>query len=113
MEEALSGIFLHVSCAAGINFKVKKKNLSEASLLHLSTFPCGSKRVEVQAELFTRLAKVPHHREPRNLSQKISSGTSGDRLKGKHCEFRGAQKSLRAGTSPTEQSPWTGFGSAT
>lgn len=72
MKEALSGIFLHVSCAAGINFKVKKKikNLTEASLLHLSSFPCRGKRVEVEAELFTRLAKVPHHRKARNISPK-------------------------------------------
>lgn len=84
-----------VQLASILKWKKKKRNLTEASLLHLSSFPCRGKRVEVEAELFTSLAKVPHHRKARNISPKISSGTSGDRLKGKHWVRRSLEFSPR------------------
>lgn len=99
MEEGLSGIFFHGSCAAGINFK----NLSEAGLLHL--FPTEAERwwKKLQSCLPAELKSCIT--ESRNRSPKISNSPSGERLKGKRCQFVGAQKSL------TVQHLWTKFGS--
>lgn len=90
MEEALSGIFLQVSCAAGINFKVKKK-IKKISLRQVciifQLFPVEVGEWRYKQSCLPAWLKVPHHREPRNLSQKISSGTSGGgQVKGRSSE---------------------------